>query len=169
MSMTAYPQNQIAMNPYAGQYYGGYPTAVNPYQNYAPSQNVPAQNVPNMQAQQVQQAQNVPPQSPAPSGFPTIDGVSWVQGEGAAKAVFVAAGKTVMLIDSESDRFYLKSADAYGRPQPLQAFRYTVDEPAPEASTADFVTRQEFDQLRHELERLNAANNEKYEEPEDNE
>ena len=52
-------------------------------------------------------------------------GLIWVQGEAGAKAYAIAPNTTVMLMDSEAQTFYIKSADASGMPQPLRAFDYT--------------------------------------------
>ena len=52
------------------------------------------------------------------------NGLIWVQGEAGAKSYLVAPGNTVMLMDSEGERFYLKSADASGMPMPLRIFEY---------------------------------------------
>ena len=85
------------------------------------------------------------------------NGLIWVQGEAGAKSYIVAPGNTVMLMDSEGERFYLKSADASGMPMPLRIFDYkerinatTSDFKAP---TSDFleldgkyITREEFEQ-----------------------
>ena len=54
----------------------------------------------------------------------TNNGLVWVQGEAGAKSFLVAPGCTVMLMDSEGERFYLKSADASGMPLPLRVFEY---------------------------------------------
>lgn len=51
-------------------------------------------------------------------------GMIWVQGEAGAKAYPVAPGNTVMLMDSESDMFFIKSADQNGIPLPLRSFSY---------------------------------------------
>lgn len=51
-------------------------------------------------------------------------GVVWVQGIEGAKAHPVAAGQSVLLMDSDSDCLYLKSADASGMPS-LRVFDYT--------------------------------------------
>ena len=80
----------------------------------------------------------------------------WVQGEVAAKSYPVAPNCTVMLMDSEGERFYLKSADASGVPLPLRVFEYTERNNAPasdfKGGTSDFsemddrfVTREEFE------------------------
>lgn len=51
--------------------------------------------------------------------------VVWVQGEEAAKAYLVAAGNTVLLMDSERNCFYLKTTDSSGMPQKLRVFEFT--------------------------------------------
>lgn len=105
-----------------------------------------------------QQQQTQPQmQSPAqPQTAPTDNnGLIWVQGEAGAKSYPVAPGKTVMLMDSESNVFYLKTVDASGMPLPLRAFDYnertgaTVqNQSAGDAQGFDpnnFITRKEFD------------------------
>ena len=85
------------------------------------------------------------------------NGLIWVQGEAGAKSYLVAPGNTVMLMDSEGERFYLKSADASGMPMPLRIFDYKEHANAPvsdfKAPTSDFseldgrfITREEFEQ-----------------------
>ena len=99
----------------------------------------------------VQPVQQVP--TPAQQ---TNNGLVWVQGEAAAKSHPVAPNCTVMLMDSEGERFYLKSADASGMPLPLRVFEYkerteTAQQTAggSVASFDDldnkFVTRDEFE------------------------
>ena len=51
-------------------------------------------------------------------------GILWVQGEAGAKSWAVAPGKSVMLMDSESNTFYIKSSDNSGMPMPLRIFDY---------------------------------------------
>lgn len=51
------------------------------------------------------------------------NGVVWVQGIEGAKAHPVAAGQAVLLMDSDADCLYLKSADATGMPS-LRIFDY---------------------------------------------
>lgn len=81
--------------------------------------------------------------------------IQWVQGEAGAKAYPIAPGSTVLLMDSESSVFYIKSSDATGIPQPLRTFDYTerVQETAKEASN-DYVTREEFNELKKMLDDL---------------
>ena len=87
------------------------------------------------------------------------NGLIWVQGESGAKSYLVAPNATVMLMDSEGERFYLKSADASGMPLPLRIFDYkerqntpASDFKAPTSVFPDlddkFVTRKEFDELK---------------------
>ena len=84
------------------------------------------------------------------------NGLIWVQGESGAKSYLVAPNATVMLMDSEGERFYLKSADASGMPLPLRIFDYkertTTAQQAFGGSVAaetvnldNFVTRDEFE------------------------
>lgn len=86
----------------------------------------------------------------------TNNGLVWVQGEVAAKSYPVAPNSTVMLMDSEGERFYLKSADASGMPLPLRVFEYkerteTAQQTAGGSVAAfddldnKFVTRDEFE------------------------
>ena len=85
--------------------------------------------------------------------------IIWVSGEAGAKSYLVAPGNTVMLLDAENSVFYLKSADASGMPLPLRIFDYkertTVAQQAFGGSVAaetvnldNFVTREEFEQLK---------------------
>lgn len=88
------------------------------------------------------------------------NGILWVQGEAGAKSWAVAPGKSVMLMDSESNTFYIKSSDASGMPMPLRIFDYnerTVQQAQPqvaqhnEIDTSQFVTREEFNKKLDEL------------------
>ncbi len=47
---------------------------------------------------------------------------SWVQGEAGAKAFYVAAGNSVLLMDSENPVIYMKSTDNSGRPLPMKTY-----------------------------------------------
>ena len=91
-------------------------------------------------------------QSPLPPAQQS-PGVIWVQGEEGAKAYMVAAGNSVMLLDSESSTFYLKSTDRSGMPLPLRVFDYTertapaAPQTAQAAPGAEYVSRAEFNAL----------------------
>ena len=78
----------------------------------------------------------------------------WVQGEAGAKSYLVAPGQSLILMDSESEVFYIKSTDISGVPQPLRIFDYkertaSVSRPsqAAQVPVEQFVTRAEFDAL----------------------
>ena len=126
----------MAYYPYQNQYYTQLAQTYNPVQ-------VPQQNV-----APVQQNSN---------GSPI-----WVQGIEAAKSYMVAPNNTVLLMDSESQRFYLKSTDVSGMPLPLRVFEYTEttqnaqkpvsDAPAVDLST--YATKAEFDAFRDEIQGL---------------
>ena len=103
--------------------------------------------------QQYQQPIVAQPTVPAPQAN---NGLVWVQGEAGAKSYPIAPGCTVMLMDSEGERFYLKSADASGMPLPLRVFEYKERTETAQQTTggsvADFpdlndkfVTREEFE------------------------
>ena len=87
------------------------------------------------------------------------NGIIWIQGENAAKSYMVAPNTTVLLMDSESQRFYLKSSDASGMPLPLIIFEYTettqnAQKQACEAPAVDlsgYATKAEFDAFRDEI------------------
>ena len=100
-----------------------------------------------------------PPASPTPQPIAQQgnNGLIWVQGEAGAKSFIVAPGNTVMLMDSEGERFYLKSADASGMPMPLRIFEYKERTETPSQTFSgsvaaqnvnfdNFVTREEFEQ-----------------------
>ena len=122
---------------------------------YRPTYYDQMQPNPNMNQfnQQYQQPMVAQPTVPAPQAN---NGLVWVQGDAGAKSYPIAPGCTVMLMDSEGERFYLKSADASGMPLPLRIFDYKERQnasasdfkaPASDLSGLDdkFVTREEFE------------------------
>ena len=84
-------------------------------------------------------------------------GLIWVQGESGAKSYLVAPNTTVLLMDSESNKFYLKSSDVSGMPQPLRVFEYTektgqqTQKAAPDVDLGEYVTKREFDEFKTTL------------------
>lgn len=79
-------------------------------------------------------------------------GLIWVQGIEGAKSHPVGAGQSTLLMDSESNCFFIKSADASGMPLPLRIFDYkernqnAQNAPtAPANDMAVFITRDEFE------------------------
>ena len=122
-------------------YNSGFPMSYQPiypqYNNYIPQQQVPQQN---------------------------DNGILWVQGEAGAKSWAVAPGKSVMLMDSESNTFYIKSSDQSGMPMPLRIFDYTERNGQQqqnqvlqhkEIDTSQFVTWEAFDKrLKERLQEM---------------
>lgn len=84
-------------------------------------------------------------------------GPVWVQGEAGAKSYLVAPNTTVMLMDSESPRFFMKSSDQSGIPLPLRIFKFeevtgqNASAAAPEVDWSKFITRDEFEEFRANL------------------
>lgn len=123
-------------NPY--QYSFGVPGQMNQFQQQ------PVQ----MPAQPVQQPQQ------------NNNGILWVSGEVGAKSYLVAPGTSVLLMDSESEKFFIKSTDVSGMPQPLRTFEYhevgTQMPPKQPAQNMDnkYVTRQEYDDLKGKYEAI---------------
>ncbi len=127
----------------------------NPYVNYNYQQPMmqPMDQLAQLRAMQGgQQPQQIPPQAPQPQS-----GITWVQGEEGAKAYLVAAGNSVMLMDSEAQTFYLKSTDASGMPLPLRIFDYserTAQPKTAQTSVPEYVTREEFNSVAAKLDKL---------------
>lgn len=127
-----------------------------PMQNYGNYQPMP-QPYPDRLAQlqsQYQQTVNVPQMAPQQIN----QGLLWVSGEVGAKSYLVAPNSTVLLMDSDASRFYLKSADQSGMPS-LRIFEYTEIQNTPQtpviAPNSDlkeldskYVTREEYDGLK---------------------
>ena len=86
----------------------------NPYAYFNPYQ--PYNNTPSQQMAQTPTTTTMPTNS---------NSIIWVQGETGAKSYPVAPNTTVLLMDSESKKFYIKSADNSGMPLPLRTFEYT--------------------------------------------
>ena len=88
--------------------------------------------------------------------------IIWVQGESGAKAYPVQNGKSVVLFDSESEHFFIKTADQSGMPQPLRIFSYSEtsenEMKNPGIDTSQFITREEFEEVIEKIKRQNQQN-----------
>lgn len=124
-----------------------YPQMGYPYYGYQPTAPLPQ----NQSVQPIQNNGNVA-QPSQPQGS-TDNGIIWVQGESGAKSYPVAPGRSVMLMDSESLTFYIKSADQSGMPLPLKVYDYTerVQAPHVTAPTVDYVTHDELEKRLAEI------------------
>lgn len=103
------------------------------------------------------------PQNPQPTPQ-SNNGLVWVQGEAGAKSYLTAPNSTVLLMDSESDSFYLKSTDASGMPLPLRVFDYKERKSAyseaqvsKDIDISEYVTKSEFEAFRGQIEALLSA------------
>lgn len=101
---------------------------------------------------------NMQPQNQQPVAT-SNSGILWVQGEQAAKAYPIGAGQSVLLMDSEDSLMYIKSTDQSGMPQPLRVFEYKErtgaknEAPIATSKSADYVTRDEFEEFREDVKR----------------
>lgn len=100
---------------------------------------------------------NMQMQNSQPAVATSGSGITWVQGETAAKAYPVAAGQSVLLMDSEESAFYIKSTDQSGMPQPLRVFDYkerTTAKTEPAVATSkseDYISRKEFEDFKENI------------------
>lgn len=103
---------------------------------------------------QYQTQQYVPTQYPQPQY--QQNSITWVQGIEGAKAYPVGAGNSVLLMDSDGQYLYIKSADNTGMPT-LRIFEYTEITERKEVKTEKldmsmFVTRDEMEEALSKLE-----------------
>lgn len=109
------------------------------------------QNQP-VQAFQPQGGVNTQPMQNAPQT--ANNSLTWVQGVEGAKAHVTAPGVPALLMDSESERFFIKTTDASGMPLPLRVFEYKEVTNAPVNKAPDmsgYVTREEFEQYKQSV------------------
>lgn len=93
-------------------------------------------------------------QQPQPQPQAAQNSITWVQGEEGAKAYLVAAGNSVMLMDSEASVFYIKSTDASGMPMPLRIFDYTERTAQPkqaEPEQVSYARQEDLDRVAAQL------------------
>ena len=85
--------------------------------------------------------------------------INWVQGDVGARAYNIQPGMSVLLMDSEGQNFYIKSADSMGMPT-LKKYAYSevVEEPmrlesheAKQIDTAFTATREEVKKMQEEI------------------
>lgn len=138
--MANYFQPMNAYSAYPNQFQFQQPQAL--YQVQQPMSAQGSQNSPTMQTNASQ-------------------GIIWVQGEAGAKSYLVAPGQSILLMDSESSTFYIKSSDSSGMPLPLRIFEYQEKTantqqvpPVQESQQIDmshFVTHEEFEKFKSEV------------------
>lgn len=112
------------------------------------------------QYQQQPQPQMQIPNIPQPNGN---QGLIWVSGEIGAKSYLVAPNSTVMLMDSEQNRFFIKSTDSAGMPS-IKTYEYKeCVQNVPQALNSNvnnlseqFATREEYEAICAKYEALQA-------------
>ena len=94
-----------------------------------------------------------PPQPFMPYQSPPVNNtvsVVTVQGEAGARVYPVAAGNTVLLIDFDAKKFWLKSTDTNGMPSRFASFNFS-EEIKTNDDTGRFISRNEFDALKQSI------------------
>ena len=98
------------------------------------------------------------------------NGINWAQGEAGAKSFGVEPGKSALIMDSEQERFFIKTVDITGVPLPLRIFEYKeVTKPQevpvqnnPAQPQQEYVTREEFEKLVSRIDALSANTKKQY-------
>ena len=99
--------------------------------------------------------------------------IIWVQGIEGAKAQQITPNSSLLLLDSESDHFYMKVCDQYGICMPIKVYKFEEEVPAATAplatveagAAAQYITRDEVIELIKEFkqnEQSVSANPSKY-------
>jgi hypothetical protein len=90
------------------------------------------------------------------------NGITWVQGIEGAKAYQLNPNSNVILLDSESDKFYIKTSDNIGMCN-LRVFEFTeitnnpqAVQKQPEIDMSNYVTKSEFEDA---LKNINGGRN----------
>ena len=91
----------------------------------------------------INQPQYAQPQQSVANSFYTV----LVNGEAGANAYPVASGNTVMLMDFNSNKFWLKSTNVNGIPQQLRRFEFKEEVQEIQNGSGNGVTRDEFNTL----------------------
>lgn len=88
-------------------------------------------------------------QQKASNVFTPATNITYCQGETGAKGYPLANGYTMLLMDSEAQKFYIKQTDAAGIPT-MKKFKFEeiVD---PEPEKAEYITKKDFDDFRQEI------------------
>lgn len=133
--------------------------------NYQPMINYGYQQIPQPYPDKLAQLQNQYQQSINYQQQNQINqGLLWVSGEVGAKSYLVAPNSTVLLMDSDAQRFYLKSADGAGMPS-MRIFEYNEVSNMPQNSVIGsnkvekelydkYVTRAEYDDLKRQYDAI---------------
>ena len=89
-----------------------------------------------------------------PMPQPSSGGLNWCQGLTGAKAWYVPAGQSVLLMDSEAQKFYIKQTDQAGMPLPIRTYTYTEVREEAHVDTPVYATKEELNELKKMIEEL---------------
>lgn len=91
-------------------------------------------------------------QKPNSNVFNPTSNMVYVQGEAGAKGYPVANGYTMLLMDSEEQRFFIKQTDQMGLPT-MKKYKFEeVVEPEPEK--VEYITKADFEEFKKEIKDL---------------
>lgn len=75
--------------------------------------------------------------------------IQYVQGEAGAKGFYVDKSYTMLLMDSEEQKFYIKSVDATGIPK-MKKYRFE-EIIEPESEKIEYITKKDFEDFKKEI------------------
>ena len=81
--------------------------------------------------------------------YTPISNIVYVQGDAGAKAYPLANGYTMLLMDSENQRFFIKSTDASGMPS-MKTYKFE-EEVIPEPEKIEYVTKADFEEFENKI------------------
>lgn len=84
--------------------------------------------------------------------FNPTSNLVYVQGEAGAKGYPVANGYTMLLMDSESQRFYIKQSDSMGMPT-MKKYKFE-EEIDPEPEKPEYITKADLEEFKKEIKDL---------------
>lgn len=88
-------------------------------------------------------------QKPNSNIFNPTSNMVYVQGEPGAKGYNVSSGYTMLLMDSEEPKFYIKAVDYTGIPT-MKAYKFEeIVEPEPEK--VEYITKADFEEFKKEI------------------
>ena len=86
----------------------------------------------------------------------TYQPIMWVNSEAEARNLYISNGTTVLLMDRNVQRFYMKSTDLIGNTTSFRIFEFQEVIPQVEAApeSASYVTTEDFNKAIEELKEL---------------
>lgn len=88
-------------------------------------------------------------QPKGPGIFSPTTNIQYVQGEAGAKGYPLANGYTMLLMDSEEPKFYIKTTDASGIPT-MKKYKFEeIVEPEPKK--VEYVTKADFEKFENRI------------------